>query len=322
MLRFAGRRLLWSIPVLLIASILVFVAIKATTDPSAIRAPGIRAEDVQRYREQLGLDKPATEQYTTWLGNFLTGDLGNSLKTRQPVWPDLKTAMWNSIQLGILAFSIAMGFGVLIGTLSAVRQYSIFDSLATGVSFVGLSIPPFFFGLILQIVLVLQWNEWFGEGSTPFFTSRMNSPGEDGFGWDRFMHMILPALTVAVQGLAIYSRYMRSSMLETLNSDYLRTARAKGLRERRVVVRHAMRNALIPLTTLGAIEIGAIMGGLIISENIFEWPGMGRYFLIALQDGDYVRVLPWAMIVVGAAIVFNLIADLMLSVLDPRIRYD
>lgn len=322
MFRFAATRLLWSIPVLLVASILVFVAIKATTDPSAIRAPGIRQEDIQRFREQLGLDDPAVEQYTKWLGNFVTGDLGESLKTRQPVWPDLKTAMWNTIQLGIFAFGISMIFGLAIGTFSALRQYSIFDSMSTGLSFLGLSIPPFFFGLILQIVLVLKWNDWFGANSTPFFTSRMNSPGQDGFGTDRMWHMILPALTVAVQGLAVYSRYMRASMLETMGSDYLRTARAKGLREKRVVVRHAMRNALIPITTLAAIEIGAIIGGLVISEGIFEWPGMGQYFLVSLRDGDYVRVLPWMMIVVLGAIIFNLVADLMLSVLDPRIRYD
>jgi peptide/nickel transport system permease protein len=322
MIRFAVKRLLWSIPVLLVASVLVFVAIKATTDPSAIRAPGIRQEDIQRFREQLGLDQPAVEQYTKWLGNFVTGDLGVSLKTRQPVWPDLKTAMWNTIQLGVFAFTISITIGLAIGTFSALRQYSMFDSMSTGLSFLGLSIPPFFFGLILQIVLVLKWNDWFGAGSTPFFTSRMNSPGEDGWGTDRMWHMTLPALTVAVQGLAVYSRYMRASMLETMGSDYLRTARAKGLREKRVVVRHAMRNALIPITTLAAIEVGAVIGGLVISEGIFEWPGMGQYFLVSLRDGDYVRVLPWMMIVVLGAIIFNLIADLMLSVLDPRIRYD
>jgi peptide/nickel transport system permease protein len=321
-LRFALKRLFWSIPVLMVASVLVFIAIKATTDPSAIRAPGIRQEDIERFREQLGLNKPSVEQYTKWLGNFVSGDFGQSLKTRQPVWPDLKTAIWNTMQLGAFAFAISLTIGLSIGTLSALRQYSIFDSMATGASFLGLSIPPFFFGLILQIVLVLKWNDWFGAGSTPFFTSRMNSPGIDGFGWDRMMHMVLPALTVAVQGLAVYSRYMRASMLETLGSDYLRTARAKGLRERRVVVRHAMRNALIPITTLAAIDVGAVIGGLVISEGIFEWPGMGQYFLTALRDGDYVRVLPWMMIVVAAAILFNLIADLMLSVLDPRIRYD
>jgi peptide/nickel transport system permease protein len=317
---FAFKRLLWSIPVLIIASILVFVAIKATTDPSAIRAPGIRQADVERFREQLGLDQPAHRQYLKWFGNFVTGDLGDSLKTRQPVWPDLKTAIWNTFQLGAFAFSISITVGLAMGTLSALRQYSIFDSLATGVSFLGLSIPPFFFGLILQIVFVLQWQEWFG--STPFYTSRMNSPGVDGFGWDRIMHMILPALTVAVQGIAVYSRYMRASMLETMGSDYLRTARAKGLKERRVVTRHAMRNALIPITTLAAIDVGAVIGGLVISEGIFEWPGMGNYFLTAFSDGDYVRVLPWMMIVVATAIALNLIADVLLGVLDPRIRYD
>jgi peptide/nickel transport system permease protein len=319
-LRYAARRLLWSIPIILIASVLVFVAVKNTTDPGALRSPGIRAEDQQRLEAQLGLDKSGFEQYTTWLGNFVTGDFGDSLKTRQPVWPDLKTAIWNTVQLGIFAFAISVTLGVTIGTISAVRQYSWFDSASTGVSFVGLSIPPFFFGLILQIVFVLRFQAWFGD--TPFFTSRMNSPGVDGWGWDRLMHMILPALTVAVQSVAIYSRYMRSSMLEVLNSDYLRTARAKGVSERRVIIRHAMRNALIPLTTFAALDVGAILGGLIITERIFEWPGMGNYFLDAFSDGDYVKILFWIMLVVLAVIVFNLVADLLYGVLDPRIRLD
>lgn len=320
MLRYAARRLLWSIPIILIASVLVFVAVKNTTDPGALRAPGIRGEDQRRLEAQLGLDKSGFEQYTTWLGNFVTGDFGDSLKTRQPVWPDLKTAIWNTVQLGVFAFAISVTLGITIGTLSAIRQYSLFDSFSTGVSFIGLSIPPFFFGLILQIILVLQFQTWFGD--TPFFTSRMNSPGVDGFGWDRLMHMILPALTVAVQSVAIYSRYMRSSMLEVLNSDYLRTARAKGVSERRVIIRHAMRNALIPLTTFAALDVGAILGGLVITERIFEWPGMGNYFLDAFSDGDYVKILFWIMLVVLAVILFNLVADLLYGVLDPRIRLD
>jgi peptide/nickel transport system permease protein len=312
--------LLWSIPIILIASVLVFVAVKNTTDPGALRGPGITQADQARREAQLGLDKSGFEQYTTWLGNFVRGDFGESLKTSQPVWPDLKTAIWNTIQLGAFAFLLSICLGVTIGTISAVRQYSWFDSAATGASFVGLSIPPFFFGLILQIVLVLQFQKWFGD--TPFFTSRMNSPGQDGFGYDRLMHMILPALAVAVQSVAIYSRYMRSSMLEVLNSDYLRTARAKGVSERRVIIRHAMRNALIPLTTFAALDIGAIVGGLVITERIFEWPGMGNYFLRAFSDGDYVKILFWIMLVVVAVILFNLVADLLYGVLDPRIRLD
>jgi peptide/nickel transport system permease protein len=319
-LRYAARRLLWSIPIVLIASVLVFVAVKNTTDPGALRSPGIRAEDQLRLEAQLGLDKSGFDQYTTWFGNFVTGDFGDSIKTRQPVWPDLKTAIWNTAQLGLFAFVISITLGVTIGTISAIRQYSWFDGASTGASFVGLSVPPFFFGLILQIVLVLQFQTWFGD--TPFFTSRMNSPGVDGFGWDRLMHMILPALTVAVQSVAIYSRYMRSSMLEVLNSDFLRTARAKGVSERRVIIRHAMRNALIPLTTFAALDVGAILGGLVITERIFEWPGMGNYFLDAFSDGDYVKILFWIMLVVLAVIFFNLVADLFYGVLDPRIRLD
>ena len=319
MINFVIKRIVWSIPVLFVASVIVFAAIKATTDPTAIRSPGIRAEDMVRYREQLGLDESAHRQYFKWLGNFVQGDLGESLRTRRPVAPELLTAMGNTLQLGVFAFVLALVFGVAIGTLSAVKQYSLFDNLATGASFFGLSIPPFFFGLILQIVFVLQWSDWFG--SSPFFTSRMNSPGVDGFGWDRLMHMLLPALTVAVQSMAIYSRFMRAALLETLSSDYMRTARAKGLTERRVVLRHALRNALAPLTMMAALDVGAIIGGLVITERIFEWPGMGMYFLDAMSDGDYVRVLPWMMIVVGGAIAVNLVADLLLGVLDPRVRH-
>lgn len=320
MLRFVVRRLLWSIPVLFIASVLVFVAVKSTTDPGALRGPGITSADVQRYREQLGLDKSGAEQYTTWLGHFVRGDLGSSLKTRQPIWPDLKDAIGNTLQLGLFAFVITIFLGVVIGSISAIRQYSLFDTFSTGTSFVGLSMPPFFFGLILQIILVLKFKDWFGD--SPFFTSRMNTPGQSGIGIDRMWHMVLPAMTVAVQGVAVYSRYMRSSMLDVLHSDYMRTARAKGLSETRVVIRHGMRNALIPLTTFAAIDIGALLGGLIITEQIFEWPGMGRYFLQAFSDGDYARILPWMMIVVLSVIAFNLIADLLYGVLDPRIRVD
>ena len=268
----------------------------------------------------MGLDRSNTAQYFTWLGNFLTGNLGSSLKTNLPIWPDLKSAIWNTVQLGAFAFVIYITVGVGIGMLSAYRQYSWFDTLTTGTSFLGLSLPPAFFGLILQLVLVLSFQDWFDE--TPFFTSRMNSPGQSGWGYDRLMHMILPALTIAVQQVAVYSRYMRASMLEVLNSDYLRTARAKGIPERRVILRHAFRNALIPVTTFAAIDLGTIMGGLVVTETIFEWPGMGKYFLDAFRNGDYLQVLPWMMIVVFAVIVLNLIADLIYGVLDPRIRLD
>jgi len=319
MVLYAVRRLLWSIPVILIASILVFVAVRSTTNPAAQRCPTCRAEDQQRLVKELNLDEPATSQYVTWLGNFAQGDFGKTLRNTE-VWPDLRDSMIVTLQLGALAWIITISFGLTIGVISAIKQYSWFDSLATGVSFFGLSIPPFFFGLMLQIILVLKFRDWFG--TTPFFTSGVNNSTSSGLGYDRLVHLLLPAFTVAVQGIAVYSRYMRSSMLDVLNSDYLRTARAKGISERRVIVRHALRNALIPVVTYSAIDIGALIGGLVVTEQIFQIPGMGVYFLQAFRDGEYVKILPWMMIVVLSVILFNLIADLLYGILDPRIRLD
>lgn len=316
MIGFTIRRLLWAVPVLLISSIVVFAALKASTDPAVVRGPGISSEDAQRFREDLGLDQPVHVQYLKWLGNFVQGDLGTSLKTNQEVWPALWTAMRNTIQLGFFAALVTVGVGVTIGTLSALRHNSMFDHAATGSSFVALSLPPFFFGLVLQILVGIYFRESLGE----FFVIS-NGTRFDMWSEDRMKALVLPVLTVAVQQIAIYSRYMRSSMLDVLSADYLRTARAKGVDEKRVIVRHGMRNALIPVVTYSAIDVGVLLGGLIITEQVFEWHGMGWYFLNAFAEGDYFRVLPWAMIVVGAVIVFNLIADLLYGVLDPRIRH-
>jgi peptide/nickel transport system permease protein len=194
--------------------------------------------------------------------------------------------------------------------------------VATGGAFVGLSIPNFWFALLLQIFFGLTLTRWLGLHSPVLPIAGLYTPGHVGFDLvDRARHLMLPMLVLAVQIVAVYSRYIRASMLEVLHSDYLRTARAKGLRERRVVVRHAMRNALIPLTTQLALDVGGIFGGLIITEQIFEYPGMGRFFINAFGRGDFQQVLPWVMITVFAVILFNLVADIMYAVLDPRIRY-
>jgi peptide/nickel transport system permease protein len=319
MVLYAFRRLLWSIPVIVIASILVFVAVRSTTNPAAQRCPTCTAADQQRLTEQLHLNDSGPTQYVNWFGKFVHGDFGKTLR-QKPVWPELRDSIVVTIQLGALAYIITITVGLSIGIISAIKQYSWFDSLSTGISFFGLSIPPFFFGLFLQIILVLKFRSWFG--TTPFFTSGVNNSTNTGLGYDRLIHLMLPAFTVAVQGIAIYSRYMRASMLDVLNSDYLRTARAKGISERRVIVRHALRNALIPVVTYSAIDVGAIIGGLVITENIFAISGMGSYFLDAFRNGEYVKILPWMMIVVLSVIVFNLIADLLYGILDPRIRLD
>lgn len=324
MLRYAIRRLLFSIPVLLLSSVLVFTVVHATADPLAmIRAnPRVSQEDVMRVREQLGLDRSGPAQYVSWLSHFVRGDWGTSLITGASVGSDIRRALVNSAILGLAGIVVSLLFGVTIGVFSALRQYSTFDNVATGGAFLGLSIPNFWFALMLQIVFGLYLTRWFNLGAPILYTAGMTSPGSSGFNpVDLLRHLALPAIVLSVQIVAIYSRYTRASMLEVLHADYLRTARAKGLKERRVIFHHALRNALIPLTTQLGIDVGAMAAGLIITEQIFQWPGMGRFFITAMTNGDYPQILPWLMVTVSFVIVFNLLADIAYAVLDPRIRY-
>ncbi len=322
--RYAIRRVLSSIPVLLVASILVFVVVRASTSPTAAIAlnPRCDAACKRNFITALGLDKSGYHQYVAWLSHFVKGNWGVSTLSRQPVARDIREALMNTAVLGLTAELFSLLIGVAIGVYSAIRQYSAFDHLATGGAFVGLSIPNFWFALLLQIFFGLYLTRWLHLSSPIFYTAGMFKPGSQGFHLlDRVRHLFLPALVLAVQIIAVYSRYIRASMLEVLHSDYMRTARAKGLKERRVIVRHAMRNALIPLTTQWALNIGALAGGLVITETIFQWPGMGKFFIDALNNGDYAQVLPWVMVTVAFVILFNLIADILYAVLDPRIRY-
>jgi peptide/nickel transport system permease protein len=327
MLRFIVRRVLWAIPVLVIGTLLVFLAVRATTDPvkAAVRNPHTTAAALAKYKHDLGLDKSWLDQYWIFLKKFVRGDFGVSLHSNAPVWPDLKTALANSVVLGVFSTAIAIGVGVALGIVSALRQYSIFDNVSTGFAFLGLSMPPFWFGLLLIILCGTFYQHHISHNLSVLLPFRgVYDAGYQG-GFDltqRIRHLILPGLTLAVQVIAVYSRYMRTSMLENLNSDYLRTARAKGISEWRVIIRHAFRNALIPLTTFAAIDIGAIAGGLIITEQVFQYPGMGLYFLNAYGNADYTAIMPWMMIVVAFVVAFNLLADLSYAWLDPRIRLD
>ena len=324
MLRFIVRRLLISIPLLLVASVLVFTVVHLTTDPAAgLRAnPRVSAADVQRYRHDLGLDRSGPAQYFAWLGNFVRGRWGTSLFSSISVSKQIREALVNSMFLGITGFAIALLVGVSVGVIAAIRQYSVFDYLATSGAFIFLSIPVFWFALIVQLLFGLYMVRWFHLQEPFFFTAGLSTPGSVGFNLiDRLRHVALPAVVLAVQSIAVYSRYMRASMLEVLGSDYLRTARAKGVRERNVIIHHGMRNALIPLTTQAAIDFGALAGGLIVTEQIFQWPGMGRLFIQAMTDGDYAIALPWVMLTMAFVIMFNLVADVLYAVLDPRIRY-
>jgi peptide/nickel transport system permease protein len=324
MFRYVMRRLIFSIPVLLLSSVLVFVVIRANGDflRSTLANPRADPAAIAKAREALGLNKSGYQQYVSWITHFVRGQWGNSLLSNQPVAKDIRDALWNTLVLGVVAGAFALILGVGIGIYSALRQYSLFDQVATGAAFLGISIPQFWFALLLQVFFGIYIVKWFHLSDPIFYITGMFKAGTTGFHLlDRVRHIVLPALVVAVQILAVYSRYMRASMLEVLQSDFMRTARAKGLPESRVIFRHAVRNALIPITTQLAIDVGTLAGGLIITEQVFQWPGMGKFFIDAFSNGDYPQVLPWVMITVAFVILFNLVADIAYAFLDPRIRY-
>jgi peptide/nickel transport system permease protein len=240
----------------------------------------------------------------------------------EPIWDDLKRVIPHTLALVLAAELISLLIGVSIGIYSAIRQYSVFDYAATTFSFLGFAMPVFWLALMVQIAvtnLFLAWNVRI------FYTSGLSSPDPGtGLHWllDRAQHLALPVMVLCVLNLAVYSRFMRASLLEVVNTDYVRTARAKGLTEQRVTMRHAVRNALIPVVTLAALNFGALIGGAIITEQIFQLDGMGNYFIQNLFSQDVYPIMAWLMITAIAIIIFNLIADILYGVLDPRVRYD
>jgi peptide/nickel transport system permease protein len=317
---YIARRLAYSIPVLLIASFLLFAFVRATFDPTARLRASRDPNAVQRERERLGLDRPVVVQYKQWLVKFAQGDWGESSRTRERVFPMVRRAMWNTLQLigwGVLVSTV---LAVAIGVFSAVRQYSLADFAFTSASFVGLAMPPFWFGLIAIQFLAVYPKDWFHLARTPLFFVGLHSTSGAGLG-DYARHLVLPVMTLTVQIVAAWSRYERASMLDALNADYVRAAKAKGLSPRAVVFKHALRNALMPLVTVMALDIGALFGGLIITESIFSIPGMGRLFFDALIQGDTNVLVVWTVLTAAFVIVFNLLADVLYGVLDPRIRY-
>ena len=317
---YVARRLAYSIPVLLIASFLLFAFVRATFDPTARLRASRDPNAVQRERDRLGLDRPVVVQYKHWLVQFVKGDLGNSSRTRERVYPMVRRAMWNTLQLigwGVLVSAL---LAVAIGVFSAVRQYSLADFGFTSLSFLGLAMPPFWFGLIAIQFLSVYPKDWFGLAETPLFFVGLHSVDDSSI-VDYVRHLILPVMTLTVQIVAAWSRYERASMLDALNADYVRAAKAKGLSPSAVVFKHAFRNALMPLVTVMALDIGALFGGLIITESIFSIPGMGRLFFDALIQGDTNVLVVWTVIVAAFVVAFNLLADVLYGFLDPRIRY-
>ena len=324
MLRFTIRRLAWAVPTLLLVTFLVYVALRLGTDPlqSYLRTnPRASKEKIEQYKSVNGLSSNYVLGYFHWLKNFVTFNWPRSIKGSREVWPELKDAMANTIRLGTFATVVGVSIGLLVGMFAALKPGSRRDVAVNTGAFLGVSIPPYITAVLFQLVFAVYWSRWFGK--TLFPTSGVYPPGHIGFDLVLMLkHMALPMMVVAIQVIATYSRYMRSSLLDVLNSDFMRTARSKGISERQVLLKHGVRNALIPVVTIAALDIGSIIGGLIISENIFAYPGMGLYFLDSFTNGDFPLLMPWMVLVVASTLMFNLIADVSYAFLDPRIRLD
>jgi ABC-type dipeptide/oligopeptide/nickel transport system permease component len=324
MLIFVTRRLLYSVVVLLAASFIIFTFVSVSGDPVAFlrMQPTASEVTIQRIEERKHLNDPIPVQYVYWLKDMLTNQFGTTTIGDRPILPDITRVMGHTLQLVIVAELLAILVAVGIGVFSALRQYSVFDYSATTFSFVGLATPVFWLALMLQVlfVYIYQWT-----GVRIFYVANLSGvdPGTGiHFLLDRAQHLALPVLVLMVASIASYSRYMRASMLEVVNSDYVRTARAKGLPERSVTMRHAFRNALIPLVTIVALNFGALLGGAVVTETVFGLDGMGLYFINALNNGDPYPVMAWLMVTATLVIIFNLVADIAYGYLDPRVRYE
>jgi peptide/nickel transport system permease protein len=321
MFAFIVRRLLYSIPVLLATSFLIFAAVSLSGDPAARvkQNPKFSQQTVDQLKHKYKLDKPIPVRYWYWLKDVTTNKLGDSLATGQPIWPDIKRVMTHTAQLILTAELIALLIGVVVGVFSAMRQYSLFDYAATTLSFLGFAMPTFWLALLLQILFVNIYLKW---DVRIFYTAGLNNPGEGAFSLDRIQHLGLPVATLAIISTALYSRFMRASMLEVINSDYVRTARAKGVAEWRVITRHVARNALIPLVTVTALNVGGLLGGAIVTESVFSLDGMGAYFRDKLGQLDLYPVMAWLLVTSVIIILANLVADIIYGYLDPRIRFE
>lgn len=331
MTRYLTRRLLQMIPLVVGLSIIIFLILAAAPgDPVDLLLfgnPNVKAEDVARLKRIYGLDQPMYVRYFKWLRAATRGDLGYSRTYKTPVLSLMWYRIGNSLWLQIPAFFLALSVAVPVGIFSAIRQYSWMDFLATFFTFFGVSIPAFWFGIMMIYIFAVE-HPW---TALPFLdwlrlpAGGFNTPGvEPGLPLlvDRLQYMILPTIVLSLLFMAAYTRYTRSSMLEVVRQDYVRTARSKGLPERAVINKHALRNALIPLATIVALSIPALFAGAPLTETVFGWPGVGRLLVEATLAGDFAVAQGIIMFLAALVIVFNLLADISYALLDPRIRYD
>jgi len=299
------RRLLIMLPVLLGVSLIIFTMVRIIPgDPGMVMAgPHATKDQVEQIRAQLGLDKHPVTQYFIFMRNIFQGDLGTSTRTALPVTHEIMARLPNTLLLALASILIATVLGVLAGIIAGVRQNSRFDYLSMLVALFGLSMPVFWLGLMLMLLFSIKL-EWL-----------------PAVGAESFKHLILPAITLGANSMAIIARMTRSSMLEVIRLDYIRTARAKGLKENLVISRHALKNALIPVVTVIGLQTGILLGGAVLTEIVFAWPGIGRLLVEAILARDYPVVQGVVLLVALMFIFVNLVVDILYAYLDPRIRY-
>ena len=343
MTRYIIRRLLQAIPLLFFVSLVIFTLMQNMGDPLATMGGRnvTRAEDRERLTRQLGLDKPIIVQYLYWLiGNdwtkvdldgdgtaetpgtrkgVLRGDFGTSLVNRgRPVLEVIWDRLPNTLLLMLAAEAVIIIGAMVIGIYSALRQYSAADNIITTISFIGYSMPIFFIALSSIYIFSVYFKKW----GLPYFPAvGMFDPQVGKTVSQVIWHMVLPIVSIALISFAGYSRYMRSTMLEVLNQDYVRTAKSKGLPRRQVIFLHALKNAALPIVTIIGLDLGLLLGGAVVTERIFAWPGMGRLFLDHVERSDTPVVMGILMLIAVAVIVFQILTDITYAWLDPRIRY-
>lgn len=343
MTRYIIRRLIQSLPVLLIISIVIFLLVNQMGDPLASFGGRrrVRAEDRERLTSQLGLDQPLAMQYVIWLvGNdwmqldldgdgvvdgtgtrqgFLRGDWGDSLRQRRPVIDIIAERIPNTLLLMVVSEAVVIVFSLVIGIYSALKKYTFLDNLITTLSFIGYSMPLFWIALMMMFIFSIRFKNW----GLPYLPTvgmydLAVGPTLGQIAW----HLVLPVASISVISIAGYTRYIRSCMLDVINQDYIRTARAKGLTEKTILVRHALKNASLPLVTLVGLDLPLLLGGAVVTESIFAWPGMGRLYWNAAQDTDIPVLMGVLMLISVAVVLFQIITDIIYIYLDPRIRYE
>ncbi len=318
------RRSLQAIPLLLLISVILFGITNKMPGGALgpyLQNPHITPADIIRLKHNLGLDKPLPYRYVVWLGQVLRGDFGWSTSNAEPVFQAIVQRFTATLELMGASLVVALAIGLAAGIFSAVLPYSIWDYIITTFAFFGQSMPIFWLALMLQLGLAVHGIPLPFGYIIQFPSAGISSTDTFNLG-DRLAHLVLPTLALSFLSLALYSRFMRSSMLEVLSADYIRTAAAKGLPFRTILLKHGLKNALIPVVTVVAISLPSLIAGAIVTETIFAWPGMGRLFFNALQQGDIALLMGYLCLVAVLVVFCNLLADVAYAWLDPRVKYD